>query len=96
MRNKVLLEQLQLQSKIVELLKEAGAKTVGIRFTNLPEEELEKHRILPVRQKIVEIYYLQIVKRSLLLLRAEKAESVNRLFPVNLAVSLARLGKKSV
>ncbi len=37
-------EQLQFQMKIVEALKEAGAASVGIRFDQLSEEELDKHR----------------------------------------------------
>ena len=31
-------EQLQLQTQIVNVLKEAGAETVGIRFSELPAE----------------------------------------------------------
>ncbi len=37
-------EQLQLQTEVVDILKNAGAESVGLRFTELPEEELEKHR----------------------------------------------------
>ena len=37
-------EQLQLQTQVVNLLKEAGAETVGIRFSELPEEVLAQHR----------------------------------------------------
>ena len=37
-------EQMQLQMQVVDLLKEAGADSVGIRFAELSEEELEKHR----------------------------------------------------
>ena len=37
-------EQLQLQTQIVNVLKEAGAETVGIRFSEIPEEVLEKYR----------------------------------------------------
>src|SRR3954451_21478464 len=37
-------EQLQLQTQIVNLLKEAGAATVGIRFSELPESVLAEHR----------------------------------------------------
>ena len=37
-------EQLQLQTQIVNVLKEAGAETVGIRFSELPAEVLEKYR----------------------------------------------------
>ena len=37
-------EQLQLQTQIVNVLKEAGAETVGIRFSEIPAEILEKYR----------------------------------------------------
>ena len=37
-------EQLQLQTQIVNVLKEAGAETVGIRFSELPAEIVEKYR----------------------------------------------------
>ena len=37
-------EQLQLQTQIVNVLKEAGAETVGIRFSEMPAEILEKYR----------------------------------------------------
>ena len=37
-------EQMQLQMQVVNLLKEAGADSVGIRFAELSEEKLEKHR----------------------------------------------------
>src|SRR5699024_12667344 len=35
-------EQLDLQMKIVNLLKEAGADSVGLRFTELPDETIAK------------------------------------------------------
>ncbi|MBR8645458.1 DUF59 domain-containing protein [[Brevibacterium] frigoritolerans] len=37
-------EQMQMQSEVVDLLKTNGAESVGIRFTELSEEELAKHR----------------------------------------------------
>lgn len=37
-------EQLQLQMKVVEVLKEAGANTVGIRFEELSTEKLQSFR----------------------------------------------------
>ena len=36
-------EQMQLQTQIVNTLKEAGAETVGIRFSELPAETVEKY-----------------------------------------------------
>ena len=37
-------EQMALQMKVVELLKGAGADSVGIRFEELPKEALEQFR----------------------------------------------------
>ena len=45
-------EQLQLQTQIVNVLKEAGAETVGIRFSELPAETIRKvPRMLPLKVK---------------------------------------------
>ena len=43
-------EQLQLQTQIVNLLKEAGAESVGIRFSELPEEVLAANRHATTRK----------------------------------------------
>src|SRR5699024_12141544 len=37
-------EQLELQMKIVSLLQEEGADSVGLRFEELPDETIEKFR----------------------------------------------------
>ena len=72
-------EQMQLQMQVVNLIKEAGAESVGIRFTELSPEELDKHRVSIPKKKIL-VYFRQIVRRNLLPLRAVRAAWVNQQF----------------
>lgn len=84
-------EQLQLQMKIVGLLKDAGAESVGIRFSELPQETLEKFR--PAEEESQGLLS-PTSKTTFIAIASGKGGVGKSTASVNLAVSLARLGKK--
>ncbi|MEK3806497.1 P-loop NTPase [Metabacillus sp. JX24] len=84
-------EQMQLQQEIVAKLKEAGAGTVGLRFTELPQEVTAKYQA----PKQEDPSLLSSAKQPVYIAIASGKGGVGKsTVSVNLAVALARLGKK--
>ncbi|RPF50043.1 Mrp/NBP35 family ATP-binding protein [Aquisalibacillus elongatus] len=85
-------EQMQLQQEIVGMLKKEGVQTVGLRFTQLPDEKRDEY--VQAANQEQEANLIGQTGTTFISIASGKGGVGKSTVTVNLAVALARLGKK--
>ncbi|WP_240377749.1 Mrp/NBP35 family ATP-binding protein [Bacillus piscicola] len=85
-------EQMQLQQQVVKEVKEAGAESVGLRFDTLTSEEIEKAGGTKTKQQ--PSLLSEENDTEFIAIASGKGGVGKSTVTVNVAVSLARMGKK--
>ena len=86
-------EQMNLQTKVVEVIKGAGADSVGIRFEELPPETLEKFRGTATESEAQDLLS-PLNNIEFISIASGKGGVGKSTVSVNLSVALARLGEE--